>query len=454
MSSDPKPEPAPRRPVWSLAFRISAWYVVAFVASLAALISFAIPTVRAAFARADTVVLESQVDRHVAVLSTGLPAYRTAVEGALALGNPEVPVRVRDARGTTLYAHGDLTASRLTTERTTGELHVEIGATESPWPAVVGELRTGALVLALGAIALAVLGGYALTRRGLRPVRELAAAVQDVTRAGELSRRVPERGTTDELDQLSALFNRMLARNQELVAGMRDALDNVAHDLRTPLTRLRGTAELALGAELPVAREALAVCIEESDQVLRMLRTLMDISEAETGILRLERAPVSLGKLAADAVDLYDHVAQEAGVALTVARTAPAMIDADPVRIRQAIANLVDNALKYTPRGGAVTLGVDATSTEAIVHVTDTGEGIDSAAIPRIWDRLYRAEPSRSKPGLGLGLSLVRAIVVAHGGRVAVDSTPGRGSTFTLALPLRVTGELDGSGARAAAPRP
>ncbi len=277
---------------------------------------------------------------------------------------------------------------------------------------------------------------YALTRRGLRPVRALAGAAQDVIRSGDSSRRVEDRGTTDELDELSALFNRMLARNQTLVGGLRDSLDNVAHDLRTPLTRLRGTAELALAADLPAARDALAVCIEESDQVLTMLRTLMDVSEAETGILRLERAEVSLGKLAADVVDLYAQVAEDAGVSLTVARDAPAMVSADPVRIRQAIANLVDNAVKYTPRGGAVTLEVEATPVEAIVRVVDNGEGIAETAIPRIWDRLYRAEPSRSKPGLGLGLSVVRAIVLAHGGTVEVASTPGAGSRFTIRLPL------------------
>jgi signal transduction histidine kinase len=411
--------------------------VVAFVASLAALVAFAVPTVRAAFDRANTVVLEDRVDRHVAVLATGLPRYRAAVEHAVELGNPEVPVRVRDANGATVYEHGDVGAARLTIERETGDLRLQIGAPVVPWPTVIEQLRPGALVLGLCALVLAVFGGYILTRRGLRPVRELAAAAHDVIRSGDLSRRVPEHGSADELDQLSALFNRMLARNQALVTGMRESLDNVAHDLRTPLTRLRGTAEVALRTDdVMASRDALAVCIEESDQLLTALRSLMDISEAETGIMKLDRAPASLDKLAGDVLELYENVAEDAGVELTMSHDAGASAMADATRIRQAIANLVDNAIKYTPRGGAVTLEVGHTDTHALIRVRDTGEGIPADAQPRIWDRLYRAEPSRSKPGLGLGLSMVKAIVAAHDGTVTVDTTPGHGSMFTLSLPL------------------
>lgn len=438
MSSDPTQSDPPRkRPLRSLAFRLSAWYVVAFIASLAALIAFAVPTLRAAFDRADTIVLEDRVDRHIAMLATGLPQYRAALERSIALGNPEAPVRVRDATGATVYQHGDVAASRLIAERVTGDLRIQIGAPVAPWPTVIDQLRPGALLLSLGAVVLAVLGGYVLTRRGLRPVRELAATARDVIQSGDLSRRVPERGGADELDETSALFNRMLERNQALVGGMRGSLDNVAHDLRTPLTRLRGTAEVALRAgDLPAARDALAVCIEESDHLLTMLRALMDISEAETGIMKLDRAPVSLDKLATDVVDLYAHVADEAGVAFTVSHDEGAVVEADAMRLRQAIANLVDNAIKYTPRGGSVTLEVDHAASDARIRVRDTGEGIAADAIPRIWDRLYRAEPSRSRPGLGLGLSLVKAIVAAHGGEITVDSAPDRGSTFTVTLPI------------------
>ncbi len=437
--ADTSEVPRPR-PLRSLAFRVNAWYVVMFIASLATLVAFAVPIVRGAMDREDTIVLESRLERHVAALrATGLPAYRAAIEGAASLGTADAPVRVRDTAGRTVFQHGDVTSAWRTAERVTGELRLEIGVAPGPWRALLERLRVGAFALAGSALLLALLGGYYLTRRGLRPVRELATTAREVIRSGDLSRRVPEHKSGDELDEVSALFNRMLARNQRLVLGMREALDNVAHDLRTPLSRLRGAAEVALRADDPAAaREALADCIEESDRVLTMLRTLMDISEAETGLMRLERAPVALARLAAEVGELYAHVAEEAGVELVVPASAPddpVTVVADATRLRQAIANLVDNAIKYTPRGGRVTIEVGHEGGDATVRVRDTGEGIAPEALPRIWDRLYRADPSRSQRGLGLGLSLVRAIVNAHGGRVSVESRPGQGSTFTIVLP-------------------
>ncbi|MEO8841256.1 MAG: HAMP domain-containing sensor histidine kinase [Kofleriaceae bacterium] len=434
MSSAPTPER--RRPWRSLAFRVNAWYVVVFVASLAALAAFAVPAVRRALDRADTVVVEDRVERHVAVLATGLPEYRAAVAHADALGDPQVPVRIRNAHGDTLYEHGDVSTARLTAMRSTGDLHVEVGTPISPWTAVFGELRTSALLLAIGTLLLAVGGGYVLTRRGLRPVRELATTARAVIRSGDLSRRVPEHDSTDELAEVSTLFNRVLAHNEALVSGMRASLDNAAHDLRTPLTRLRGTAEVALRGSDPVAaREALALCIEQSDQLLAMLRTLLDIAEAESGIMKLDVQPVALDRIAQEVVDLYDHVADDSGIALAIVPSGVS-VRADPARLRQALANLVDNAIKYTPRGGSVAIETSRDGDTGIVRVRDTGEGIPADALPRIWDRLYRAEPSRSRPGLGLGLSLVKAIVDAHGGQIVAASPPSGGSTFTISLPL------------------
>lgn len=203
------------------------------------------------------------------------------------------------------------------------------------------------------------------------------------------------------------------------------------------MARLRAGAELALqdGADLAQLRDALAGTIEESDRVLGMLTTLMDITEAETGAMRLHKSNEDLASIAREAIDLYDLVSSERGVHI-VTRLAPGVVvSADRARIRQVCANLIDNAVKYTAPGGRVEVTVTSEGTTGIVSIADTGMGISREDRPRVWDRLYRGDRSRTERGLGLGLSLVKAVVEAHGGEVRLQSEVGVGSTFEVRLP-------------------
>jgi len=291
-------------------------------------------------------------------------------------------------------------------------------------------------------------------RRLVSPLVKLRVELETLMAEGR-DRLLPEKGGNTEREQLYRQVNHLIRQNRRLVSEMQASLDNVAHDLRTPMTRLRSVAEFGLREEHDIGklRESLADCLEESERVLSMLRIMMSVAEAETGTIQLEYAHLDLAGSIGEMVSLYEYVAEERRVTLSCDCRPGLTILADRTRIAQVWANLLDNGIKYGREGGFVQVHCSLAGDMVHVHFRDNGMGISVSEQPRIWERLYRGDRSRSQQGLGLGLNFVKAIVEAHGGTVQVESTLHEGSCFTVMLPraethLVVAGSIEKSQTR------
>jgi len=278
--------------------------------------------------------------------------------------------------------------------------------------------------------------GWFTARRAVSGVEAVTRTARKIS-GGTLEERVPVKKRGDEVDQLAITFNQMLDRIQVLLTEIKDMNNHIAHDLRSPIARIRGTAEVALtaGKSLNDYENLAATTIEECDRLLEMINTMLMISKTEAGVEELIREEIHLSRFVREACELFQPSAEDQGVALSCHAPDEIRVSGDARMIQRMLSNLMDNAIKYTAPGGAVTVSLSEKNARVLVSVKDTGCGIAPGDLPRIFDRFYRGDQSRSKPGFGLGLSLARAIARAHGGDITAASIPGQGSTFTVTLP-------------------
>ncbi len=304
----------------------------------------------------------------------------------------------------------------------------------------------GAIVVVVSPI------GWFMARRALRGVEDITRTATEIAH-GALDQRVTVRFRGDELDRLAQTFNAMLDRIQALIVGMREMTDNLAHDLRSPLARIRASAEMRLNdPDAAVAQRSLAInTIEECDRLLDVINTTLDIAEAESGAAKLDVSEVDLVAVVHDACELFQTVAEDRRITLSARLPARCRVHGDRQRLQRVVANLLDNALKYTLADGQVTIALREDDQSVHLQIADTGIGISAEELPRIFQRFYRCDHSRSQPGNGLGLNLARAFVRAHGGEISVTSAVEKGSTFTVTLkrpphgPARRTPQIERS---------
>lgn len=346
-------------------------------------------------------------------------------------------------RFATLKLPGQDAETRTLVGRIGSERHVGFGVSLSDRDELLGLLQMAMAGLLIVGIPMASLIVRWIARRATRGIAAVGATATAIA-SGELDRRVNAVGEHAEVLALATAFNDMADRNQKLIGDMRDMTDNVAHDLRGPLARIRLTAESSLFplADRSESSMAAAEIIAECDRLMHLTNLMLDVSEAEAGVMRTAITRFDLVDVVVGMIELFDALAEVEGVHISVDVRAGAFIDGERSAIERLFANLLDNALKFTPRDGSIRVEVRREEGQVLLTVSDSGIGIAPEQLGRVFDRYYRADDSRTIAGCGLGLSYARAIARLHGGEIEVHSTPGSGATFRVCVPAARSGEF------------
>jgi heavy metal sensor kinase len=318
---------------------------------------------------------------------------------------------------------------------------VEVGTSSERTDATVRQVL---LILGVGlpiAVCVAVAGGFILVRRALKPVDRLSQKAAEITQHN-LSERLPVMRTGDELERLSLSLNLMITRLEDAINSSKQFVADASHELRTPLAVLRGELEeLAQDAQLKAhTRESLGSMLEEVDRLAEIVEGLLALSRLDTGEGKSEWVRFDLAEVVVTTADQMGLLAEDKSITVICDAPSPVIIEGDRPRLKQVVVNLLDNAIKYTPNGGRITLKITQEDGYALLDVADEGVGIPAEALPHVFKRFFRVDGSRSRDrgGAGLGLSIVKSICDAHGARVEVSSVPGRGSHFRIRQPLAI----------------
>ncbi|HEX4134171.1 MAG TPA: ATP-binding protein [Bryobacteraceae bacterium] len=383
------------------------------------------------------------LDHYVEVLAPdGAVLYRNEQLGAERLGGAPVAgegVGGYSARRTSL---ADGTRIVLVSRRHTLDgksVLIRLAQTEEPvWRALRLFALAAAFAFALVIVA-ATFVAWRMSRRILTPVQRIAARAEQIT-SNRLHERIPTHGTGDEIDQLAEVFNRTLSRLDESFRQLRQFTADASHELRTPLASLRAIGEVGLdrGGSNEEYRELIGSMLEEVSRLTRLVDDLLTISRGDAGSIQLRCTPLRMIDLVKDTVSILEPLADEKEQTLAVEGAGEATVDADPIFLRQALLNVIHNAIKYSPRQTKTTIRINREPPGCVtVSVEDAGPGISPEHAPHIFDRFYRADPGRSRDagGFGLGLAITQWAVEAHKGSIGVTSSPGDGSTFRIVLP-------------------
>jgi heavy metal sensor kinase len=454
----------------TLAFRLTLWYATIFAgSSFCAFLAFYLLAASITHSRTDKDLL-SEIPEYSSLLALkGFETVKTALDlESESEGRDKIFFRIVSGNGEELFSSnmsswGDLGIGRTALDRLrNGADHVfetvtipehrykvrilygiigpakilQIGMSLEDDQRILEVFRgvfggTMAVLIVLGAIV-----GWFMARRALVGVEEVTRTAMDISK-GAFEQRVSTKEKDDEINQLATAFNVMLDRIAELVAGIKEISDNIAHDLRSPITRIRGIAELTLitSKSMDEYKDMAANTIEECDHILEMVNTMLDISETEAGANNFKIVKTDMAELVREACELFQPTAEQKGISLISKISDNSFVYGDIQMLQRMVVNLLDNALKYTPSGGTVTVSANSNERQVVFSVSDTGIGISKDDLPHVFKRFYRCDQSRSQAGIGLGLSLAMAIAKAHGGNIAAASNPGKGSEFTVTLP-------------------